>query len=240
MNFENNFIGTFFQIWISSQVDLNKVKRWKPYYKDGIGKRMRRQNVLQHTHSFSLFAGTVAQMLNPFIFSKTGRYLDLLLLEYAFKWHDHPEGLKGRDIAAPKKRDEDDVEEYSIFMEHIKDLPESVKDEYEYAFLLQFALCGNKLFPDNAQELMKDILDNFYYEALTFSALEKFEYLFYPIEMEKQHKHLLTWVLSRQIPGYHGFVKTLPGFREILFTESLEEQLLDYLKENESVPALKL
>lgn len=238
MNLDNSFINVFFPIWKSSQIDLGGVIRWTPYLTDGNGKKMRKQSTLEHTHSFSLFAGTVAQMLNPFVFKETKRYLDLLLLEYAFKWHDHSEGLKGRDIVSPNKTDKDDVEEYSIFMEHIKDLPDFIKDEYEYAFLLQFALNSNKLFPDNAQEIIKDILDNFYYEALTFTALEKIEYLFYPLEMQEQHKHLLTWVIRRQLPGYQGFVKTLPGFREVIFTEGLEEQLLDYLKENENVPVL--
>jgi len=235
----NGFIGEFFPIWKSAQTDLVKVERWTPYLKDGIGKKdMRRQSTLQHTHSFSLFAGTAAKMMAPYLFQQSyGHQLDLLLLEYAFKWHDHAEGLKGRDIITPNKRDEDDVVEYIIFMKHIKKLPKVIREEYKLSFLLQFALNDNKLFDPEAQDVIDFILLNLHDEAVVFSALEKFEYLFYPIEMQKKHKYLLTWVIRRQISSYQKFAKILPGFREILFTESLEEQLLDYLKENKDTPA---
>jgi len=241
LNLEGSFISKFFPIWKSSQTDLLEVIRWKPYLEDKIGKNMRKQSTLEHTHSFSLFAGTIAQMLDPFIFEKTGKHLDLLLLEYAFKWHDHSEGLKGKDIPAPLKRDEDDVQEYHIFMNHIEDLPKQVKEKYEKAFLLQFALNDNKLFPKEAKYIMENILKkDYFYEVLIFTALEKYEYLFYPIEMEANHDHLLTWVLRRQITGYQIYAEILPGFREILFSRELEQRFLDYLREHKDVPELKL
>lgn len=233
----NGFIGEFFPIWKSSQLDLGKVIRWSPYLVDGHGKEMRKQTTLEHEHSFSLFAGTAAQMLDPFIFKKSGKHLDLLMLEYGFKWHDHAEGLKGRDIIAPDKKDEDDVEEYVIFMEHIKNMPDFVKEKYEIAFLLQFALNNNVLFTKRAEDVMSMIRCDLFYESLVFTALEKLEYLFYPIEMREKHKYLLAWVIKRQLPGYQKFAKILPGFREILFPESLEEKLLNYLEENKNIPA---
>lgn len=235
--FPGTVLETFFPIWLSAQKDLSKVIRWKPRLNDGIAKKgMRRQNVLQHTQSFSCFAGTVLIEINEYFIKEKGEQLDLLLLERAFKWHDHAEGLKHRDIIGPLKKDQDDVDEYLAFMEHVDKLAPVVKKEYQYAFLLQFALDGNKLFPEEAQEIVDELKETRYFEAMLFKALEKFEYIFYPIEMRKKHKYLLTWLLRGILPRMQNCAKEIPGFREVVFTVLLEEQITDYLKAHEDVP----
>ena len=239
-NISGSFIELYFPIWKSSQTYLKDVLRWKPYLSDGIGKNMREQSVLEHEHSVTAGAMTVVRMIDPFVFEKTGKHLDLLFIHTAYMWHDHPEGLRGIDTPAPLKRDEDDVEEYLVFMEHIKYLPKQIKEEYERAFLLQFATNGNKLFPKEASYIIENILlKNYYYEALFFSAFERYEYLFYPKEMEANHEYLLTWVIRRQIIHYQKFARLLPGFREVLFSTTLELECLNYLKANEDVPEPK-
>ena len=55
--FPSTILESFFPIWKSAQINLSEVVRWKPFLKDGIAKEgIRPQNVLQHTHSFSLHA----------------------------------------------------------------------------------------------------------------------------------------------------------------------------------------
>lgn len=226
-----------YRLWESSQ-NLENVFRWSEYYEDGIDKGMKKQSVLSHEHTFSVFAGTAARLLNPYVFKKTGKHLDLLLLETSFKFHDHGEGLLGRDIIAPKKTSQDDLKEYLSFMEHIGDFPSFIKKEYEYAFLLQFALENPFCFPNDARCLMEDINSFHFFEALTFRALEKFEYLIFPMKNEKKHKYLLTWVIRKQLHMFKEFSEELPGFRDVLFTVEVEEMLLQYLKKNENVPEL--
>lgn len=242
MNLNNSFLGKFFPIWLGLQTKANEVFRWKEFYSDGIGQNMREQSVLGHEKSFSRFAGTACRMLDPYIFKKEGKHLDLLLLKESFGLHDDGEWILGRDIISPKKTDQDDVDEYIAFIQNIKDLPVLVKKEYEKAFLLQFTLDnnftigGSGLFPKSAEKIMDRLFKENYYEALIFSALEKLEYVFYPIEMEKNHKYLLTWVIRKRITYYQNLALSLPGFREELFSFELEEEFLKYLKEHEHVP----
>jgi hypothetical protein len=235
--FPGTILEMFFQTWKSSQVDLSEVIRWKLHLNDGIAKvGMRPQNVLQHTYSFSLFCGIACSMLAPYVYAASRVRLDLLLLERAFKWHDYGEGLKKRDVHGVLKKAQDDVDEYLAFREHIKMWPTVIREEYKRAFLLQFVLKGNALFPDEAKKIMREIEEIYHYEAFIFTALEKFEYIFYPIEVEEQHEYLLTWVLRGGLPKMRKYVWEIPGFREVIFTDLLEGQIVEYLKAHEDVP----
>ncbi|MFA4975377.1 MAG: hypothetical protein WC839_02900 [Candidatus Paceibacterota bacterium] len=236
-SFNSSIIGKFMPIWISSQEDLSKVIRWADRLNDGIGKRMIRQTTLKHQHSFALFCSASIICLQPHIEMAFRKKLDANLLKDAVEMHDLGEGLtlKG-DIPAPCKTDLDDLNEYLAVEKLYSDMPKIVWNELGYAFLLQFAIKNPSCFPERARILMEKIKKDHYYEALTFQALEKFEYLFYPKWMLKRHPYLLVWVMRGNLKKYREFAEKLPGFRQEIFTPSLEDWMLNFLEENKNVP----
>lgn len=235
----SNILEEFLPLWIDSQYKLHKVIRWSNRINDGIGKKMILQSTLQHTISFVLFSTTSVMRLQPHIQEALGKKLDASLLKTTFETHDLGEMLtKEGDVSGPNKTYLDDLNEYLKVKELFSSMPVYVASELEYSFLVQFALSLPECFPHKAREIMSKIQKNHYYEALTFQALEKFEYLFYPLWMwkEKRHPYLLTWLIRLYLLRYREFAEKLPGFRQEIFTYSLEEWMLDFLKEHENVP----
>ncbi len=224
-------------MWEKSQFDLHEVIRWKKYLSDGVAtEKMVPQSTLQHTLSFSLFSNMAVMLLSPHVEQSSGKPLDEALLQRTFNIHDLGEGLIKRDVLAHEKTAHHDLEEYLAFLENISSLPSQVQQKMKYAFLLQFAIDNPEEFPKDAREMMDEIRDKHYYEMLTFKALERFEYLFYPIWMEKNHPHLLTWVIRNQLPSYQEFTNMLPGFRQEIFTHSIEKWMYEYLDAHKDLP----
>ncbi len=234
---KESILDDFFPIWKNSQYKLHKVIRWSDYLEDGIGENMMKQSTLQHSFSFSIFADMCVLLLQPHMQNSLKKDLNEALLHRAFTLHDLAEGLtKNGDIIASKKTYADDLEEYIAFKEHFSKIRKNVFSKLEYAFLLQFAQDNPNCFPEKARLIMSKIYDVHYYEVIAFKALERFEYLFYPIWMQEKHPYLLTWVIRRNLPKYQEYAQRLPGFREELFTFSLEEWMQDFLKQNSNVP----
>lgn len=234
---KNSILEKFFPIWKNAQYDLHSISRWSDYLNDGIGKNMIRQSTLQHTLSVSLFGDKCTLLLSPYVKKFSGKELDESLMQRALKIHDLAEGLTEKgDIVAPKKTDKDDLAEYLAFKEHFSGMRKDIYEKYEYAFLLQFASKNPGCFPWEARELMEKISTFHYFETLAFQAIEKFEYLFYPIWMEKRHPYLLAWVMRNHLPTYQKLAPMLPGFREEIFTHSLEKWMNNYLEEHKHIP----
>lgn len=234
---KGSILDSFLPIWVNSQYKLHKVIRWSDYVEDGIGKNMVKQSTLQHSFSFSIFSSIAVMLLQPHMRNSLRSNLDEALLHKVFEIHDLGEGLtKNGDVIAPKKTASDDLKEYIAFKEHFSNISKRVFEQLEYAFLLQFALENSNRFPMHARLVMDKIYKVNYYEALTFKALERFEYLFYPLWMKDKHSYLLTWVIRKQLPYYKDYAEKLPGFRQELFTYSLEAWMNNFLKQNKDVP----
>jgi len=234
---EGTILDWFFPIWRASQVPLYEVKRWggMNFFKgenDIIG--LRQQSVLEHVHSFSRFVDTAVLLIDPYIRMFKHTFLDKELILRCCRIHDDGEGLLGVDIKAPQKTEQDDLNEYVAYMEHIQRLPKTVRNINEHAFLLQFALNNSPCFPNKAKRIMKEIMKSNYYEAVTFHIMEKFEYIFFPLELKDFDGDLLANVIKRQLPFYQKYVENnlLPGFREEIFTEQVENWMLEYLEKH--------
>ncbi len=224
-------ISEFYPLWVSSQVPLYEVKRWGTYLNDKkYGSKMRKQSTLEHIHSFCIFADAALIQMMPYFPKVMIAPLDQVLLMRSFRIHDHGEGLMKRDIPELLKDGNHDLEEYVAFMEHIKGQPQIVQKEFQYAFLLQFALDNPPSFPDEAREIMKRISKRHYFEAMSFKALERFEYSFYAYEMKDKNPNILPEVIERQFPHYQMYKDQLPGFEEVLFTEPVRKWMLSLIR----------
>ena len=177
-----------------------------------------------------MFVDVAVTLMNPHLKKRGVAPLDTMLIQRCCMLHDHGEGLTGRDVLDHKKSDKTDLEEYLSFMDHIKDLPLIIQQQYEHAFLVQFALSNSPIFPEKAREVMRNILYYNYFEALTFKACERFEYIFYAVEMETALPDILTQVIQAQLPHYQIYAQKLPGFREILFTEDVEKWMQECME----------
>lgn len=231
---KNTLIGKLYPLWLSSQTDLNDVIRWSHCLDDE--NKMRRQSTMAHTVSVCLVIQVAIMLLK-----KHNPDLDVALLQRAFQFHDISEGLLKRDIMYHHKVDNDDVNEFFAFEEQISGLPTDIRYQLIEAFLLQFAEKNSEAFPERARHIMTKLWDEKRIECLCFAALESWEYHFYAHEMEESesHEYLLTWVLRKQTHRLQEYAKSIPGFREEIFTLEHEEFALSYLEEHSHVPQQK-
>jgi len=216
-------------------INLNKIKRWGGFSfhnKDIPG--LETQSVMEHVSTIIRLIDVVIILIDPYIRTYKHKFLDKILLLRSFEVHDDGKALLKRDIIAPKKTEKDNLNEYIAYIQYLKKLPLIIQDKYEYAFLLQFALKNPVCFPNKAREIMKRIRKIHYFEALTFEAVEKFEYLFYPLKIKNFDGDILANVIRRQLPFYQKYIENnlLPGFREKIFTEKVESWVIEYLKKH--------
>lgn len=239
LEFDHKFIENLFPIWENSQIGLHKVKRWGNYYNDGIAKKnMWKQSSLQHSFSFILSIDVFVLHIQPYIIKVTGRKLDEAIMLRSAGTHDLPEGYNEIDVSAVIKTDIDDLAEFLAFKKRFQVFPFEIYKQLEYSYLMQFALKNPDCFPKEAREVMINIQNNHYFEAMTKNAFEKFEYLFFPAKAkrDKKHPYLLLYVLRRQIGNYREYAEKLPGFREILFTYEFQDWAEKYLEGNKHIP----
>jgi len=231
---EDSILKWFFPVWLSAQEPMYNVKRWGGINFNDNGNicGLRQQSTLEHVHSFSLFVDVAIAEINKYIIAINHNKLNYELIHRCCLIHDHSEGLLNKDIKDYLKTDENDLLEYTTFMEHIRNFSSSIQHQYRYAFLLQFATMNAECFAEKERETMSSIMKNNFYEALAFKAFERFEYLFSPIEKVDRDPDLLASVIRNQISYYKIYIKKLPGFREEIFTEQVENWMLEYLEKH--------
>lgn len=98
--------------------------------------------------------------------------------------HDCGEARAGAkfDIRAPDKLGHHDLEEYEIACAQWQTMPTRTQSAFRRAFLLQFCLEAQPLFPDEEQKTMRLLCAQHNREARLFQFVEKYEYLVCAIE----------------------------------------------------------
>lgn len=230
--FRGTILGDMFDTWLKIQVQLLKVERWSTYRIRN--PKLRRQSVLQHQASVSFAIIPVLLKMKELITS-----LDTELIKDAFTVHDIPEGLlKLRyDILVNKKEHHHDLSEYTAFKFQFERMDPAIYKHFEKAFLLQFAHKSDEeinLFPDRAMKVMKHLKLMYPFEVALFPALESWEYLFYAYEGYKNKKDVFIFkdVIEHHLPALRQFAEKIVGFRQIVFTEDFEAELVQFLNNN--------
>lgn len=211
-------------IVLTAQIIFKGVYRWSR-----LGKGVRRQDVLQHSYSITILSRIISEKLSYHI------GLDKDLITTAFLVHDHGEGELKRDICQGNKNkngNDDDLCEYLAFIKRYEKLEPEVFYIFHRAFLLQFCLKDHKDFPQYAIDTMEELAVVNYFEALTFRAIELFEYLLYAMEQDKKGNRpgLLLEVYDSNFSELEEIMKKLPGFSEEIWTEEVSAFFEAYLR----------
>jgi 5'-deoxynucleotidase YfbR-like HD superfamily hydrolase len=211
-------------IVLTTQIIFKGVYRWSR-----LGKGVRRQDVLQHSYSITILARIIVEKLSYYL------DLDKDLITTAFLVHDHGEGELKRDICQGNKNkngNDDDLREYFAFIKRYEQLEPEVFHVFHRAFLLQFCVKDYDGFPEEAVEIMDELILTNYFEALTFRAVELMEYLLYVMEQDKKGNRpgLLLEIHDSNFPELEGIMKNLPGFYEEIWTEEVSSFFEAYLR----------
>jgi hypothetical protein len=203
-------------VWLSGQVALPQVARWSKYHKENGQKMTRLQNSLQHSYSIPLLGKIVCYKLRPYV------SLDEALLQNALLIHDHGEGEILRDTHYIDKNEEGDLEEYLAFVRCYSMLPKNLFEEFNEAFLLQFAMKNPLSFPEEARSLMTFLAIKCKSECLAFDAVERWDYVLYALEqfLVYDNTKILVQTMRHQAPHLDRLTKELPGFGEQIWTTS--------------------
>ncbi len=209
-------------IWLTTQTILTDVYRWSRYNRSPI----RLQNDLQHSYSVTILAKVMMEMISPY---HPG--LDKELILSAFLVHDHGEGELKRDICYGDKADHEDVKEYLAFRTRYEQLDTNVFSSLERAYLLQHCLKDRSDFPEQAATVMSELKKYKYFEALTFGAIEIWDYLLYAMEQDREGRDpvILHQVTGNHIQQLETLAEKLPGFRETIWTEKVAAHFADLL-----------
>ncbi len=230
---ENSIFFKLFPLWYSLQTDLFEIKRWSRYVERN--ENLRVQSVLHHQYSVISVVDVVLPVLKKYIPD-----LDELLVLRAYLIHDQPEGFSKRkfDCLSTQKTQEKDLEEYLLFVKYYSHFSKDIYEIKEYAYLLQYALKENDLFPQDARVVMNNIVKNHIIEAMVFEVLESWEYIFYAYEsfIYQGDDYILTQVLRRQMPSLQKYALVIRGFREEIFTKEFEKWAQDFIDAHPHIP----
>ncbi len=206
--------------WSRPQQSLRKVIRWGKYVKRG----SRRQDTLQHSYSFALFALCLFPRLRMHVSFDEHLVLKAILL------HDIGEGEVKGDTLYVDKNHEGDIAECAAFLNRFGD---SFGREGREAFLLQFAPKAARMA--HYEEELKILFERRSIESLVFEAVERFDYLLYALEqwVERRQVKILVQVLRNQAQHFNRLSLELPGFRKELWTLELEEWSHDLLNSHQ-------
>ena len=130
------------------------------------------------------------------------------------------------------------MEEYLLFVKYYSHFSKDIYEIKEYAYLLQYALKENDLFPQDARVVMNNIVKNHLIEAMVFEVLESWEYIFYAYEsfIYQGDDYILTQVLRRQMPSLQKYALVIRGFREEIFTKEFEKWAQDFIDAHPHIP----
>lgn len=175
----------FIERFLDLEEKMAKIIRWSKYLPNNgqTSQAIRQHSVKQHTWSAVFFCCFLNKLCPT-------NEIDYYFLTQAFYYHDMPEGILEKDIPANEKNDSHDLIEYQVFLEYLekKYFCKFLATYYHSAYLLQFVyschLDNDKLtkFPDNAQNIIKEIWNKKSQTAILFHALEIFGYFVYATE----------------------------------------------------------
>jgi 5'-deoxynucleotidase YfbR-like HD superfamily hydrolase len=198
--------------WLEPQISLPGVIRWKKYLKKGKGAR--KQNSLQHSLSITIAGGLLIRKLSAYM------KLDALLLMTALAIHDVGEGRTG-DTHYIDKSEKGDQREYRAFLRIFQGHDPQSFRFFKRAYLLQYCLKDMKLFPSEAQRVMRELAKNKRMEALAFDAIERWDYMLYAMEQyhDRGNIKILIQTTRNQYHHFELLVSELPGLRQQIWTE---------------------
>ncbi len=223
-NLPGTVLGPSLDVWHRIQSEQDKIVRFSGHTKR-FGHRIRWQNGYEHQCSVTVLCTEFLIRLRPYV------TLDELLVTRCFLLHDIPEGLLQRDILAPLKKKKDDVDEYLAFKKLFQLLGTMVWSELERAFLLQFALDDNNLFPSEALAVMADLRKNRRNEALAFDGIQSMDYIYYAEECcdRGDVSVVLEEVVTNQWEKMNRIATLLPGFPDVVWTPERRKYFSKYL-----------
>jgi 5'-deoxynucleotidase YfbR-like HD superfamily hydrolase len=216
----------FNEIWRLSQIILRKQIRWKRFLKVSPG--IRKQNVLQHTMSFSLFMTYALNKLRDYA------EFDALLVLTACLIHDWGEGELAREIEVVDKSPDHDVQEYLAFCKRFQSLPKRDFEFFQRAFLLQFVFFERAdLFPREAQFILTELSETHKYEARLFKVMEPLDYLMFALEQRKRRQNfrVINDVIQRNLADFDRAAQEIPCFEEVIWTPKTRQACLALLAE---------
>ncbi len=189
------------------------------------GYRIRKQNGYDHLCSVTYLCTQILIELRPYI------ALDEMLVSWCFQFHDVPEGLLRRDILAPVKKQDDDLDEYLAFERLFRPLGPATWEVLQRCFLLQFVLEKTDIFPVDARAVLDELRKNRLKEALVFDGIQRYDYLFYSEECaEVGTSQVLEDVIPNQIPKLDRIARELPGFKEVVWTPQRRSYFKKYCR----------
>jgi len=154
-----------------------------------------------------------------------------MLVSWCFQFHDVPEGLLRRDILAPVKKQDDDLDEYLAFERLFRPLGPATWEVLQRCFLLQFVLEKTDIFPVDARAVLDELRKNRLKEALVFDGIQRYDYLFYSEECaEVGTSQVLEDVIPNQIPKLDRIARELPGFKEVVWTPQRRSYFKKYCR----------
>ncbi len=201
--------------WLTPQVGLDEVPRWKKYIDKDQGVRL--QNSLQHSLSITILGSMMMARLRPYGNIDSGFVVISLAL------HDVGEGILKKDTLYIDKTAEQDLNEYLAFRRHYEPLGNPVFPVLNEAFLLQFARKSPDIFPEDARQVMTHLAKYYLPEALMFDAVERWDYVLYAIEQyhKRGNEKILVQVLRTQAPLLDQLAKEISGFGEEIWTQEI-------------------
>jgi hypothetical protein len=213
-------------VWTGCQSSLVAVRRWSNYANPVVGGFP--QNSLQHSYSIGLLGIMMIKKLQGYIDINHGMIRDTLLI------HDLGEAEVGHDTLHIDKTVEKDIREYQAFYESTKHLESGLFIHLKRAYLLQFCLGGQELWPDDARRMMTRLRRNNHNEALLFQAIERWDYLMYVLELYQRTENVepLVQVLRHQVPWFVRLSEELPGFKQEIWTTNMATWCLNLLEEH--------
>ncbi len=233
MKFGIGAIQRILDIWRVGQVELPRVIRWSRFRERST--KLRQQDCLQHTYSLTVLARILLARLEPYV------ALDSELILTAALVHDHGEAELSSDIPYPEKTDSRDLDEYRAFLARFEHQGPRVLAAFQRAFLLQFVLKDLPQFHKEAQEVMKELREKRYHEAVFFAALEQLDYVLYAIEQYERYENaeILTEVLTNQISRLDECTRKLPGFGLEIWTNKFRGWCVRFLEAHRGSLALQ-
>jgi len=211
--------GSMLEVWTMTQRLLPTIVRWDKYLRGPGIKKPRTQDSLQHSYAATLLAVMMHEKL------RNHCDLDIELLLLAVLVHDTGEAEKGSDTLYIDKTPQDDVLEYEGFLERFKTLEPKIFKVFQRAFLLQFAdkPAVWALLPDDEQMIASWLRTHKPLEILAFDALERWDYIMYPLEHFKNTGDpvILLQVLRHQMSHMGRLVDELPGFGDEIWTHEV-------------------
>ncbi len=219
-------VRTMIDLYEFTEVELSRLLRWKRFVPDdvlAIWQALHEGNSGVGLQPVSVHAFSLGAFVD-FMIDRLCRYvsLDRELLQLCVRYHDHGEGLLGRDVFKHEKSSHD-VEEYLATMQHFRAVFDGQVPGLIYrAYLLQHCLTNPEDFPSEARAVMAELGRIYRHEARAFRVAEELEYLLFSYRHRERAPDLFSEVVARDMPRLNTHAPELPGCTVALWTGEVE------------------